>query len=265
MESRCRPSRRHCVKPYWPRPPSVASRRRARARSSHAVGKGRLRAGGRQPHLGAPEREHPPPAARLPARLRKKRWVDGGEPLWRAQHETLVAQIERAPAPPGGEWHLPDDAALVDGRQPGVRDRLERRVARRGASGVACQLARERPLVHAVGRHQANQTQRRLGQRAGLVGADNVHRGERLDRIELLREHAALRHLEGGHRRGEADQQDQALGDEVYDSGGEGLHAGARGLDASEDRDGESDREREREREQPQQEPVVGRSSGERG
>jgi hypothetical protein len=121
------------------------------AERPHAVGEGQVRAGGRQRRVGAPEREHAPAAARLLACPRDKRRVEAGEALRRPQHQALVAQIERAPAPPGGERHLPDDAAPLDGRQSGVRDRLQRRVARVGADGVPGQLACERSLIHAVG------------------------------------------------------------------------------------------------------------------
>ena len=108
--------------------------------------------GGSGPAVGsgasdAPERQHAPPAARLRARPLGERRVGGGEPLRRAQHEPLVAEVERAPAPPGGERHLRDDAARVDVRQPGVRDRLQRRVARRARwRRSSRQRARQRRL-----------------------------------------------------------------------------------------------------------------------
>ena len=47
------------------------------------------------------------------------------------EHEALVTQVERAPAPPGRERHLCDDAtARSTVGEPGIRDRLQRQVAR---------------------------------------------------------------------------------------------------------------------------------------
>ena len=91
-------------------------------------------------------------------------------------------------------------------RQAGVRDRLQGQVARGGARGVGRDRLRQLALVDSLRGDQADHAQRRLGQRAGLVGADDVHRGQRLDRVELLREHPALRDLEGRDRRGQADR-----------------------------------------------------------
>ena len=97
-------------------------------------------------------------------------------------------------------------------------------VARRGAGGVFRQRARQRLLLHRPRpATRPDHPQRRLGQRPGLVGADQVYRCERLDRVELLSEHPPLGDLERRHRRRQADQEDQTLGDKVHDAGGQGL------------------------------------------
>ena len=104
----------------------------------HVVGKLRLGAGGGQRRLAAPERQHPSPGAPLLSARARRAGSALGEPLRRPQHEPLVAQVERAPATPRGERHLSDDATSRHNlREPGVRDRLERQVARRRARSVA--------------------------------------------------------------------------------------------------------------------------------
>ena len=70
-----------------------------------------------------------------------------------------------------------------------------------------------------VRRHQLDDAERGRGQRPGLVDADRVHGGERLDRVQLLRERPEPGHAEGGRGVGDRDEQDQALGDERHHSG----------------------------------------------
>ena len=72
-------------------------------------------------------------------------------------------------------------------------------------------------LVDLAGGHELDDAQRRLGQRPGLVRAQHRDRRERLDRVELLREHAAAGHLRRRDRGGERHEQDQPLGDDVHD------------------------------------------------
>jgi hypothetical protein len=115
---------------------------------------------------------------------------------------------------------------------------------------------RQGRLVGVRRRHEADHPQRGLGQRAGLVGQHDVDRGQRLDRVELLGQHAPLGHLEGRDRGGEADQEDQALGDEVDEPGGQRLHARRRGVVAQEHRDQQADRQRHRDRHQPEQQAI---------
>ena len=73
---------------------------------------------------------------------------------------------------------------------------------------------RELPLVDPRGRHELDHPQGLLGERAGLVEADHVGRGERLDGVELLAEGAAARHPQRRDRVGQPDQQHEALGDD---------------------------------------------------
>jgi len=107
----------------------------------HVLGEGGVRARGRQRCLESPQREYPPTSARLLARALHKRGVDSGESFRGAEHETNVAQVERAPAPPRRKRHLPDHLASVDIRQSRIDDRLQRRVARRDVVGVTRQFA----------------------------------------------------------------------------------------------------------------------------
>ncbi len=113
----------------------------------------------------------------------------------------------------------------------GVGDRLQRDVARRGAG-------RDRPqrLTHSCGSPSTpgagtSSTTRSdgLGERAGLVDADRVHGSQRLDRVELLGQHAAARHAHGRGGVGQADEHHQALRDQAHDSGRRGRHRGVEG------------------------------------
>ena len=73
--------------------------------------------------------------------------------------------------------------------------------------------------IHALDLHMAR------GDRAGLVQAEHVHAGERLDAIELLRKHLAAREAngrDGEHRRGEKHQS-------LRDHAEQGTHRGKDG------------------------------------
>ena len=77
----------------------------------HVGGERRVMAALGERRLGAAEREHAAPGARLLARPRSQRRVAAGEPLGRAEHELLVAEVERAPAAARAERHLRGHAA----------------------------------------------------------------------------------------------------------------------------------------------------------
>ena len=97
------------------------------------------------------------------------------------------------------------------------------------ASRVAVADARRRRVPAEVdgeiGRpDEVDHAERALGERAGLVEADQVDRGERLDRVQLLDERAPARHPRSRDREGEARQQDQPLRDERDNRGDRGRH-----------------------------------------
>ena len=60
--------------------------------------------------------------------------------------------------------------------------------------------------------HQIDLGQPALGERPGLVDADHIDPGQRLDRGQLLHEDPLLRQPQRGHGEGDAGEQDQALG-----------------------------------------------------
>ena len=142
----------------------------------HIVGEPGLRAVGRDRLREAPEREHPAAGAGLLPRPGRQRAVRSGEALGRAQYQPLVAEIQSAPAPAGGERHLALDRARLDIGEPGVGDRLEGRVPRRRARGVTGKFTPERVFVHARSGDELDDAQRGLGERAGLIGAKRVDR-----------------------------------------------------------------------------------------
>ena len=187
------------------------------------------------------------PGARLLAGALGERGVGVGEPLRRPQHEPLVAEIERAPATPRGERHLGDDRAWR--RRPPAR-------RRRSPPGSGCETARWRRSVASsrasdrlvrAGRG-TSPTTRSVGSVSVPVLSVQTMSTEASDSIALscCASTPALRHLERRHRRGDADQQDQSLGDEVDDPGRDRLHARGRGLGVGEHRDRQPDRERDR-------------------
>ena len=115
----------------------------------------------------------------------------------------------------------------------------------------------ERRAVGSLCRHERDHARLGLGERARLVRAHHIHRRERLDRVQLLREHAAPRDLVRGHGGGEVDQQDQPLRHEADDTRGYRLDPCFVGVNAGDDRDRQRDRERYRSGDDPQQQPVV--------
>ena len=219
---------------------------------------------------GAAEREHAaPPCAASSGALLAQVGVGAGEALRRAEHEPLAAEVERAPAPPRGERHL--RGRLDGGVAVGQR---RRRGPPRGSGCATARSRRSRPsarascgLVDPVGGHELDHAQRRLGQRAGLVGAHDVHRRQRLDRVELLREHAALGDLERRDRRGQADtSRISPSGTRLTIPAVSVSHALRPGSTSRSERDAERDRERHRDRRRGR--AAAGpspRSSGERG
>jgi hypothetical protein len=80
-------------------------------------------------------------------------------------------------------------------------------------------------LVHVdpLGDLDPEQAQPPVGQRAGLVDADRVDRGEALGRAHLLHQRVLARQPHGGDGEGDAHQQHQALGDQRHQARGRGL------------------------------------------
>ena len=167
-----------------------------------------------RPRRGA-ERDHAA-AGRLLARDRLGERAER-ETLGRA--ENVGGRRRGAGRSSGGRDENGTYSSASSGAAPVLgRDRLERRVARRRAGGEASQLAPHLVETRAVRGLDRDDAQAGLRQRPGLVEAERVDRGERLDRVQLLGERPAPRDAERGGRVGEAGQQDQALGDERDDA-----------------------------------------------
>ena len=135
----------------------------------------------------------PSASTRRPARdSRAARGREAVEPeqLRRAEHEAAAVEPHRAPAACATRTGTCASAVLgVPGYDAAIAASVELRLgrARREAREVALELRG----AHTGRRLDADDPQRRLGERAGLVEAHDVDRGERLDGVELLRERAA--------------------------------------------------------------------------
>ena len=174
--------------------------RRASA-SSGRVGACRRRARAARPLLSRRPRA-PSSAEREAARARRGRSV-------------VVAQASALQRAARRERHVSPRSL---GASPGCAAAIASSVAFR--AGDAGRETAERAASSLVGPTPAagssvDDAQARLRQRAGLVEADDVDGGERLDRVQLLRERAAPRHAQRRDRVRQARQQDQALRDEA--------------------------------------------------
>ena len=99
-------------------------------------------------------------------------------------------------------------------------------------------------------------TQAGLRQRPGLVQAEHVHGGERLDRVQLLGERAAPSHLQRCDRERDAREQDQALRHECHAGGDRRRHRFVERDVALPQRGPEDDRERDQRADEHEQQPV---------
>ena len=151
---------------------TTSAERAQRRPGSGGVGRGRRQrraAAARAPARGG--RRRPRSDARSRSASRRRR----AKRLRRAEHEPVAVQLERAPAPPRRERHLGRrlQRAVAVGQLRGVRPPRASRCAtarsRRSAPSARASVV----LVDPVGRHQLDDPQRRLGQRAGLVGAQD--------------------------------------------------------------------------------------------
>ena len=108
-------------------------------------------------------------------------------------------------------------------------DGVQGRVASLGAGRVAGHERADVLRRGAAQRLNAVQHQVAVGERAGLVQADGVDVGQRLDRVHVLHEHALARQPHGADREGEAHQQHQPFGDHGDDAGRGGRDSLAKG------------------------------------
>ena len=127
---------------------------------------------------------------------------------------------------------------------------------RRGRWRLPGQRADEIVVADPGGRRGLHDAQGGLGQRARLVGAQHAHRGERLDRVELLGQHAAAGDLGRRHGGGEAHEQDEPLGDEVDDRGGHRLHRVPGRVVAQRQRQAQGQRQGDHAADEDDQQPV---------
>ena len=144
------------------RPPRAAARRRGTAHRAAASGSGA------SVRPSASTRRPAPASSRARRRGRRRRRRSARAHPARAARRRGPARSSagaRRTAPGRATWRGVASASAAS------CDRLQGQVARRRAGGVARERPRQRGLVRAVGRHQPDHAQRRLGQRAGLVGA----------------------------------------------------------------------------------------------
>ena len=131
------------------------SARTTRPSACTPSGNWRVRRCRRQRRDGLPQRQHAPPCARLLARPLRKLRLGGRESLRRAEHEPHVAEVERAPAPPRRERHLPDHRAPL-----GIGEAARRRspAASKLRDGALARSSRARrrvlPRLHGRRQHQ---------------------------------------------------------------------------------------------------------------
>ena len=180
---------------------------------------------GRHDLVGPPEGQHP--AALLLVSRHLGRKPAGQQHVRRAQHQPAVLAADAAPLPTRRERHLLQ-RGRGRARQAGG-DGVQGGVAGLGAGRVAGHERAHVVLRGAAQRGNAVQHQVAVGERAGLVQADGVDVGQRLDRVHVLHEHALARQPHGADREGEAHQQHQPLGDHGDDAGGGGRDGLAEG------------------------------------
>ncbi len=140
-----------------------------------------------------------------------------------AEHLRLARpQGEAAPLPARRERHLDLHAELHAAK--GLRDRVGGRVAAGEARRERAELVAHLRLGVPAERHDLVERERAVGQRAGLVDADHVDAGERLDGREPLDEGSTPGHACGADREGDGGEQHEALGHERDTAGRRGRH-----------------------------------------
>ena len=124
------------------------------------------------------------------------------EELGRAEHVRRPAELAPAPAPARRERHR-RSRLLGDGGAP-RRSRASVAFRARRARGESTERVRELALVDAVGRDERPTWSRASVSVPVLSRQIDVDRGERLDRVQLLRERAPAGHPQRGDGVGEA-------------------------------------------------------------
>jgi len=154
---------------------------------------------------------HDPPACLL-ILPDPRREVAEAEELGRAEDDRLRTKLHGAPAPTRRERrHL--RRLLGRGRER-IGQSLGGRVPCRARRGEAAERLLDSRPVDAGARHDVGDTDPRVGQRPGLVDAEGVDRGKRLDRVQLLHESSEPGEADGGGGERQRDEEDEALGDE---------------------------------------------------
>ena len=170
---------------------------------------------GRRP----PEHEHPRPLALATRDLRSRAGRRRAPPARRAP-----APIARRPRPTTSSATRTATSASVSSGAPPSAAAIASEVAERTlpppppapAPGAA-------RLRHAGAATTSTSSSGAVRERAGLVEADRVDGGERLDGVQLLRERAGARDPHRAGRERDRRQQDEALGDERDEAGRGGL------------------------------------------
>ena len=168
------------------------------------------------------------------------------EQLRRAQDVAAVGQLNGAPLPTTRERNLRLRGLAVAWK--GRLERLQGGVRARKRRSESSESARQGVLADTGGRSERGDAEACLGQGSGLVEADRVGRGERLDGVELLRQRAASGELQGSREINEAGQEDQPLRDDVDRAGDDGRESLVEGRLAEPEAQGEETDEGRRHR-----------------
>ena len=131
-----------------------------------------------------PEGDDAPSGLLMRARLAGQRRRAGTAPARRAR--TASADAQSAPAPAARETgSARRRARAVQAAPPAIASSVRLRASDDAANRPSASTSSS-SATPCAGAHR-DDAQPRLGQRPGLVDADRVHRGQRLDRVQLLR------------------------------------------------------------------------------
>jgi hypothetical protein len=174
--------------------------------------------------------------------------------LGRPEDVRHATEPERAPAAPRREGRLA--LRLPRRAMEPLADRAERPVPHPRARRELAEGEREPFLLDPGRRHDVDHAQLRLGQRARLVEANHIHRGQRLQGVELLCQRATARHPHCREGKREAHEQDRALRHERDDRGDGRRHRLAHRRVTLPERVGEQRAERDHHRDEEVEKPV---------